>query len=196
MSPPESTVLRPATNRDPMTAAVQHAPSLLVSWFACDTATLEVRRLRRSDTLTYRRLFDALDPDSTRACALTLLQPVQEPLEIPRTGEEAFIAISHTEECSRGVALVRSAVDSGNVRAEFLIAVSPDVEERGLRPMLLAQLIDYYRRRQTHELVGEARASDEAAVALGRAFWFRVCPARQGGFVTLRRTLGPLVTAG
>jgi GNAT superfamily N-acetyltransferase len=173
----------------------------LEQWVAWNGGAIHVRPIRSDDYEQQRSFFYALSAADLQPRTLSQLPSVQvgqlaRLTWIDYEREMTFIALLNDETPGRAVGLVRSAVDAGNERAEFALALRPDMKGRGLGRILLGKLIAYYRARRTQELVGEARADDARMIELARAFWFEVRTDPESGAVTLRLTLGPSVAAG
>jgi acetyltransferase len=82
---------------------------------------------------------------------------------------------------------VRAVCDPDNERAEFAIQVAAPWQGKGLGIELLGKLIDYLRRRGTHELFGECLPENRGMAALAKRLGFEV--AHHPGAVTMRLTL-------
>ena len=87
--------------------------------------------------------------------------------------EMAFIAARPGEDGSEEtLGVVRAVADPDNHDAEFAIIIRSDLKGMGLGQMLMSKLIDYFRRRGTKRIVGEALPDNHALLELVRGFGF------------------------
>ena len=104
------------------------------------------------------------------------LQPSQlaRMTQIDYDREMAFIAVRKRDDGQdETLGVVRAVADPDNQDAEFAIIIRSDVKGLGLGQMLMNKLIDYFRRRGTRRMVGEALPDNQALLDLVRGFGFK-----------------------
>ena len=87
------------------------------------------------------------------------------------------------------VGVVRAVADPNNMDAEFAIIVRSDLKGLGLGQLLMQKLVDYFRRRGTARLVGEALPENHALLELARGFDFHTAFDSEQRTVELTLTL-------
>lgn len=110
--------------------------------------------------------------------------------------EMAFIATRVRDGRAETLGVARAVADPDNLSAEFAIVIRSDLGRHGLGPILLTKLIDYFRRRGTREMVGEALADNQRMIGLARRFGFEVKSVPGSGEVHLRLDLQPVTQSG
>lgn len=103
------------------------------------------------------------------------LQPAQlaRLTQIDYDGEMAFIASRPGPDgVPETLGVARAVADPDNVDAEFAVIVRSDLKGQGLGRVLMQTLIDYFRARHTHALVGEALPDNARMLAMAGAFGF------------------------
>ena len=169
-----------------------HELEQTINWMG---ASLVLRPIRPEDGPEHQRFFDALDPVDVRFRAFIRMRELQ-PAQLARLTqidydrEMAFIAVRKRADGSdETLGVVRAVADPDNMDAEFDIIVRSDLKGLGLGQLLMQKLVDYFRRRGTARLVGEALPENRALLELARGFDFHTAFDSEQRTVELTLTL-------
>lgn len=176
--------------------AIRPYPSALEQWLYWRGEPLLLRPIRPEDGEAYQRFFQSLDPVDVRFrmfMTMHALRPSQlvRMTQIDYDREMAFVAVRKQAEDDpeEMLGVVRAIADPDNQDAEFAILVRSDLKGQGLGKLLMHQLIDYFQRRGTRQLIGEALPDNQALLGLVRRFGFEMSHEPLQKIVTLRLNL-------
>jgi len=176
--------------------AIRPYPSALEQWLYWRGEPLLLRPIRPEDGEAYQRFFRSLDPVVVRFrmfMTMHALRPSQlvRMTQIDYDREMAFVAVRKQAEDDpeEMLGVVRAIADPDNQDAEFAILVRSDLKGQGLGKLLMHQLIDYFQRRGTRQLIGEALPDNQALLGLVRRFGFEMSHEPLQKIVTLRLNL-------
>ncbi|MFM8466062.1 MAG: bifunctional acetate--CoA ligase family protein/GNAT family N-acetyltransferase [Oxalobacteraceae bacterium] len=176
--------------------AIRPYPSALEQWLYWRGEPLLLRPIRPEDGEAYQRFFQSLDPVDVRFpmfVTMHALRPSQRVrmTQIDYDREMAFVAVRKQAEDDpeEMLGVVRAIADPDNQDAEFAILVRSDLKGQGLGKLLMHQLIDYFQRRGTRQLIGEALPDNQALLGLVRRFGFEMSHEPLQKIVTLRLNL-------
>ncbi len=148
-----------------------------VNW---QNETILLRPIRPEDGAEHLRFFAALDPVDVRFRVFMHMRELL-PSQLARLTqidydrEMAFVAVRKRADGSdETLGVVRAIADPDNVNAEFAIIIRSDLKAQGLGQMLMNKLIDYFRKRGTDMLVGEALTENMGMLEMVRHLGFDV----------------------
>ena len=158
-------------------------------------APLMLRPIRPEDGAEHLRFFTALDPLDVRFRAFVRMRELQ-PSQLARLTqidydrEMAFIAVRRRADGSdETLGVVRAVADPDNIEAEFAIIIRSDLKGMGLGQLLMTKLVDYFRQRGTHYMVGETLTENHALIELIRPFGFATHASPGEGTIELKLDL-------
>ncbi len=147
--------------------AIRPYPAELEQSLTWQGQPLQLRPVKPEDGPAHDAFFHRLDVQDVRFRAFGALRELQ-PAQLARLTqidydrEMAFIATrTGTDGAAETLGVARAIADPDNLEAEFAVIVRSDLKGQGLGALLMRTLIDYFRKRKTGALVGEA-LSDNA----------------------------------
>ena len=160
--------------------AIRPYPQDLEQSIECMGKSILLRPIRPEDGEMHQRFFKALDPTDVHSRMFVQMRELQPALlarmtQIDYDREMAFIAVSKdTDGKDETLGVVRAIADPNNENAELAIVVRSDLKGKGLGYGLMVKLLDYFQRRGTHRIVGEALPNNHALLHLARGFGFEI----------------------
>jgi acetyltransferase len=154
-----------------------HALEQSIDWMG---KSILLRPIRPEDGEMHQRFFNTLDPTDVHSRMFVQMRELQPALlarmtQIDYDREMAFIAVSKdTDGKDETLGVVHAIADPDNENAEFAIVVRSDLKGKGLGYGLMMKLLDYFQRRGTHRIVGEALPNNRALLHLARALGFDI----------------------
>ena len=162
--------------------AIRPYPHELEQMVIWQDTSLLLRPIRPEDGAEHLRFFAALDPIDVRFRVFMHMRELQ-PSQLARLTqidydrEMAFIAVRKRADGSdETLGVVRAIADPDNINAEFAIIVRSDLKGQGLGQLLMKKLIDYFRKRGTVSLVGEALSDNKGMLEMVRNLGFSIHP--------------------
>lgn len=158
-----------------------------------------LRPIKPEDGPQHLAFFNALEQEDLRFRTFSVMKELQlsqlaRLTQIDYDREMAFIATRPCKDCKPGkfetLGVVRAVLDPDKISADFAIIVRSDMKGKGLGMILMKKLVDYFRSRGTHEIVGEALAENGGVQHMVQQFGFSVTPnTEEKGTVKLRLNL-------